>query len=146
MAAMLVAIMFQIGQSTAALAQQAASPSQAQQGKQTVGSQESSSGTGDPNARGERQGASYPDAPIAQNTVSSTEQQEGQQNRKPLGTAAAPYSEPSGVMASRPAGAFIAPGRQRRVHAIVISLAIVAAAGIAIGTVSALTHGSPSRP
>lgn len=101
--------------------------------------------------------AEYPDAPTPQNTQSSpsaanqsnvpasNDQQEEQQSR-PLGTAAAPETKPTGVTGSRPAGAVIAPAKQRRVHAILISVGLLAGAGIAIGTVAALSKGSPSRP
>lgn len=77
-------------------------------------------------------------------TGSGSDQQSDQ--TKPLGAAAAPYTRPTGVMGSRPAGAVIAPAKQRRVHAILISIGIVAGAGIAIGTVAALSKGSPARP
>jgi hypothetical protein len=92
---------------------------------------------------------SYPDAPApassqSKESSSSSDQQNGE--RKPLGTAAAPYTKPTGVMGSRPAGAVIAPAKQRRIHAILISVGILAGAGIAIGTVAALSKGSPSRP
>src|SRR5208282_2598124 len=92
----------------------------------------------------------YPDAPDSQSGQTSNSQStvEPQQSGdgKPLGTAAAPYSKPSGVTGSRPAGVAIAPAKQRRVRAIFISVGVVAAAAIAIGTVAALSHGSPSRP
>lgn len=67
-------------------------------------------------------------------------------SHKPVGTAAAPYEPTSGIAGSRPAGAAIAPAKQRRVRTIVISLAVVAGAAIAVGSVAALSHGSPSRP
>jgi len=69
-----------------------------------------------------------------------------QQNSHPVGTAAAPEVKPTGVAASRPAGAVIAPAKQRRVRTIVIRVGIIVAAGVAIGTVAALSHGSPARP
>ena len=65
---------------------------------------------------------------------------------KPVGTAAAPYEKTTGVAASRPAGAVIAPGKQKRAHVILIRVAIVVGAAIAVGTVVALSKGSPSRP
>lgn len=67
------------------------------------------------------------------------------QNREPVGTAAAPAYTPTGVTASRPAGAAIAPARQHRTRTILISLTIVAAAAVAIGVPIALASGSPSR-
>jgi hypothetical protein len=65
---------------------------------------------------------------------------------KPVGTAAAPYERTTGIAASRPAGAAIAPAKQRRVRTILISLGVVAGAAIAVGSVAALSHGSPSHP
>lgn len=65
---------------------------------------------------------------------------------KPVGTAAAPYIRPSGVAASRPAGAAIAPGKQRRAHSFVIKFALIAGAAAAGGAVVALSAGSRSRP
>jgi hypothetical protein len=65
---------------------------------------------------------------------------------KPVGTAVAPYEKTAGVTASRPAGAVIAPAKQRRVRAILIKVGIIVAAGVAIGTVAALSRGSSSQP
>ena len=65
---------------------------------------------------------------------------------KPVGTAAAPYEKTTGVAASRPAGAVIAPAKQRRARSILIRVSVVVGAAVAIGTVVALSHASPSRP
>jgi hypothetical protein len=65
---------------------------------------------------------------------------------KPVGTATAPYEKPSGVAASRPAGAVIAPAKQRHIHTIFIRVAIVAAAAAAVGAVAALSQASPGQP
>jgi hypothetical protein len=65
---------------------------------------------------------------------------------KPVGTAVAPDEKVTGVAASRPAGAVIAPARQRRVRSFLIKFGVVVGAGVAVGTVLALSHGSPSRP
>lgn len=64
----------------------------------------------------------------------------------PVGTAVAPYEKPIGIAASRPAGAVIAPAKQRRARSIAIRVAIVVGAAVAVGTVVALTRASPSRP
>jgi hypothetical protein len=79
---------------------------------------------------------------------SQSSNQEPQQNEpaKPVGTAAAPYEKTTGVAASRPAGAVIAPAKQRRVRTFLIRMGIVIGAGVAVGTVAALSHASPSRP
>jgi hypothetical protein len=70
-----------------------------------------------------------------------------QQNTpQPVGTAAAPYETIVGVPASRPAGAAIAPAKQKRTRTILISVGIVVATGVAVGTVVALSKGSPSQP
>ena len=83
----------------------------------------------------------------SQQSTSSSDSN-GQQSTSPkaVGTAAAPYEKPIGVAASRPAGAVIAPAKQRRVRSFLISIGIVVGAGVAIGTVAALSHASPSHP
>jgi len=65
---------------------------------------------------------------------------------KPVGTAAAPYEKTTGVAASRPAGAVIAPAKQRRSRTILIRFTVAVGAAVAVGTVVALSHGSRSRP
>ena len=64
----------------------------------------------------------------------------------PLGTAAAPSVKTTGVAASRPAGAAIAPAKQKRARSILIKVGVIVGAGVAIGTVVALSSASPSRP
>jgi hypothetical protein len=63
----------------------------------------------------------------------------------PVGTAVAPY-EKSGVPASRPAGAAIAPAKQRRIRSFAIRTALVVGAVVAIGAVAAASLSSPSQP
>jgi hypothetical protein len=75
---------------------------------------------------------------------SSSEQQQGP--AQPVGTAAAPYGKTMGIAASRPAGAAIAPAKQKRVRTILISVGVIVAAGVAVGSVAALSHGSSSHP
>ena len=65
---------------------------------------------------------------------------------KPVGTAAAPAESTVGITASRPAGAVIAPAKQRRARAILIRVGLIVGAGVALGTVLALTHATPSQP
>lgn len=64
----------------------------------------------------------------------------------PVGTAAAPYVKPEGVSASRPAGAAIAPAKQRRIRSFAIKAGLLIGAGVAIGVVTAASLSSPSRP
>lgn len=76
----------------------------------------------------------------------SQSQQPPAQQQPPVGTAAAPYERPTGVPGSRPAGAAIAPAKQRRVRAIVISLGLVLAGAGAIGAIAGLSKASHSQP
>ncbi|MGA9585683.1 MAG: hypothetical protein WBQ95_10170 [Terracidiphilus sp.] len=89
-----------------------------------------------------------PSAPTPQNT--SPEQQPSAQqpaaSQQPVGTAAAPYEKPTGVPGSSPAGAVIAPAKQRRVRAIVVRVSIILAAGAAVGAVVGLSKASHSQP
>lgn len=92
-----------------------------------------------------------PSAPVPQS--SSQPQPQNQQSQQPqapqqppVGTAAAPYEKPTGVPGSRPAGAAIAPAKQRRVRAIVISLGLVLAGAGAIGAVAGMSKASHSQP
>jgi FtsZ-interacting cell division protein ZipA len=76
----------------------------------------------------------------------SASEQQLEATPKPVGAAAAPFERTTGVAASRPAGAVIAPAKQRRARSILIRVSIVVGGAVAIGTVVALSHGSPSRP
>ncbi|HZR57529.1 MAG TPA: hypothetical protein VFA74_11695 [Terriglobales bacterium] len=64
---------------------------------------------------------------------------------QPTGTAAAPAITTTGNAASRPAGAAIAPPKQRQVRSFLIKFGFIAGAGAALGTVAALSMASPSR-
>ena len=64
----------------------------------------------------------------------------------PVGTAAAPVSKPEGVPGSTPAGAAIAPAKQKRVRTFAIRTALVVAAVVAVGVVVGLSEASSSRP
>src|SRR6185369_2128355 len=55
-------------------------------------------------------------------------------------------ADQKGSAASKPAGAAIAPAKQRRTRSLLIKLGIIAGAGAALGTVYGLSKGSPSRP
>lgn len=97
-----------------------------------------------------------PDSPgSARAPESSQEQADGAQHpsaqpdsnlRKPVGTAAAGPVDLMGVAASRPAGAALAPAKQRRVRLIMIRVGVIAAAAAALGTTVALTAAGPGRP
>ena len=66
--------------------------------------------------------------------------------QRPVGTAAAEAPKVSGVTAAQPAGAAIAPAKQRRVRTVVLKVGAILAAGAAVGTVVALTAATPSKP
>jgi hypothetical protein len=85
-------------------------------------------------------------SPAQSNPAQPNSDQQQNSVTRPVGTAAAPLEKPSGVTASRPAGAVIAPAKQRRARAILIRVSIVVGAAVAVGTVVALSHSSPSRP
>jgi hypothetical protein len=88
-----------------------------------------------------------------QTTSSPNQQSSGNQQQeaapagqKPVGTAAAESVPTSGVAASQPAGTAIAPGKQRRTRSIIIKVGALVGAGVAVGTVAALTLGTSSKP
>lgn len=64
----------------------------------------------------------------------------------PLGTGAAPDLGSRGVPASRPAGAAIAPAKQRRVSIISVRTALLVGGAVALGVVTGLTLGTSARP
>lgn len=79
-------------------------------------------------------------------TPSPGAKQEQNNPTEPVGTAAAPYEKTTGVAASRPAGAVIAPARQKRARSILIKVGVILGAAVAIGTVAGLSSASPSKP
>ncbi len=78
--------------------------------------------------------------------IAPEQQQQQNSTSMPLGTAVAPDEKTVGVAASRPAGAVIAPAKQRRTRSILIKVGVLLGACVALGTVLALSAGSPSRP
>ena len=87
-----------------------------------------------------------PNGQPVQQQQTPAEQPATQQSPQPLGTAAAESARTAGGAASRPAGTAIAPMKQRQVRSFLIKLGLIAAGGVALGTVYALTKGSPSKP
>lgn len=69
-----------------------------------------------------------------------------EKRQRPVGTAAAEAPKVSGVTAAQPAGAAIAPAKQRRVRTVVLKVGAILGAGAAIGTVIALSAATPSKP
>lgn len=82
---------------------------------------------------------SLPDAPQAQD-------QSAQQQTPPSGAAGAKAATTKGAPVAQPAGAAVAPARERGHRSLLIKLGLLAGAGVAVGSAVALSHGSPSRP
>ena len=64
----------------------------------------------------------------------------------PQGAATAETAPALGGAASKPAGAAIAPAKQRQMRSFLLKLGAIAGAGVALGTVYALTRGTSSTP
>jgi hypothetical protein len=77
---------------------------------------------------------------------SRTDDKQDEKLQRPVGTAAAEGPRVSGVTAAQPAGAAIAPAKQRRVRTIVLKVGAILGASAAIGTVIALSAATPSKP
>jgi hypothetical protein len=91
----------------------------------------------------QQQAGSAPSKPQAAQTQPAQSQPQPQ---KPVGTAAAEAPDTSGIAASQPAGVAIAPAKQRRVRTIVLRMGALIGAGVAVGSVVALTAGTSSKP
>jgi len=87
-----------------------------------------------------------PTAPSPQTTTSTRPAQPVTQRENPAGAAAAEKGVTRGGAASKPAGTAIAPAKQRQVRSLLIKLGVLAAAGVAVGTVMGLSKGSPTSP
>jgi cytoskeletal protein RodZ len=85
---------------------------------------------------------SLPDAPQATPQAQTGQQQEP----APSGTAGAKAANVKGAPVAQPAGAAVAPARQRGHRSLFIKLGLLAGAGIAVGTVVALSAKSQPRP
>jgi outer membrane biosynthesis protein TonB len=90
-------------------------------------------------------GATKPQ-PEQPQTTPAVAQQPVQNAPQPSGTAAAQAGKLSGNAASRPAGAAIAPAKQRQVRSFLIKMGVIAGAGVAIGTVALLSKGTSPKP
>lgn len=87
-----------------------------------------------------------PDLSGQSSNTQSTPDQPQNGATKPVGTAAAPLDRGTGVAATRPAGAVIAPAKQRRARTILIRVGVIVGAAAAVGIVVGLSKASPSRP
>jgi len=130
--------------SAATLAPQAVNSESSQQSAQDTATDPAPpQGTAQSDAAG-----NLPDSPSAAQSGNQTQpaDQKGSAPQEPRGTAAAEAARTHGGAASKPAGAAIAPAKQRRTRSLLIKLGIIAGAGAALGTVYGLSKGSPSRP
>jgi hypothetical protein len=91
----------------------------------------------------QKQDDSLPDAPQSQSPPTAQDQQPA---TPPSGAAGAKAANVKGAPVAQPAGAAVAPPRQRGHRSLLIKLGVLAGAGIAVGSVVALSERSPSRP
>jgi hypothetical protein len=87
-----------------------------------------------------------PDAPQPQVAQSQPAQPQQQSTQAPSGAAGAKAANAKGAPVAQPVGAAVAPARQRGHRSLLIKLGLLAGAGIAVGTVVALSEKSPTRP
>lgn len=84
--------------------------------------------------------------PTSTSSDSRPADKQDEKRQRPVGTAAAEGPRVSGVTAAQPAGAAIAPAKQRRVRTVVLKVGAILGAGAAIGAVVALSAATPSKP
>ena len=124
---------------------QAQEPATPQRAQQQTPAQAGDQQTGKP-------GADMPAAPepaVQQSEpgfASSSQDAQPQDVQKPVGTAAGPYTRPTGVAGSRPAGAAIAPSKQKRKKSLMIRVGLIVGGAVAVGTVAGLSMASSSKP
>jgi hypothetical protein len=101
-----------------------------------------------PDSPGAVESAQLEAQPPAQPPAQQPQPQPAQQQppKEPLGTAAAQTVPTMGVAASKPAGAALAPAKQRRIRTILIRTGAIVGAAAAVGVTMALTEASPSKP
>jgi hypothetical protein len=100
----------------------------------------------DPSPQNNAPQTATPASPQTGVSPSESSQDQTPKPQRPVGTAAAEAPKVSGVTAAQPAGVAIAPAKQRRVRTIVLRVGALVGAGVAVGTVIALTAGTPSKP
>lgn len=83
---------------------------------------------------------------VSAQPAQSTTSQSQPSGQKPVGTAAAEAPDASGIAASQPAGVAIAPAKQRRTRTIILRMGAIIGAGVAVGSVVALTEATSSKP
>lgn len=96
-----------------------------------------------PDAAGAQQEQQPSTAP-AQTTI--PEGPQPKQPSEPVGAATAESVPTAGGAAAKPAGVAIAPAKQHQTRSLMLKIGAVVAAGAALGTVFALSHGTSSTP
>ena len=129
----------------ALVAQNGTPQSQESSGQATAPASPAASGQQAP-AADQAQASPQNSTQAAQPAQSQTTPAQSSQPSRPAGTAVAETPSTTGVAASNPAGAAIAPAKPHRVRIFLISLGAIAGAGVALGAVAALSSASPSRP
>ena len=102
-----------------------------------------------PDAAGAQQEQQLTETAPAQAQTQTTTIPEGPQPKKqaePVGAATAESVPTTGGAAAKPAGVAIAPAKQHQTRSWLIKVGAVLAAGAALGTVYALSHGTSSTP
>jgi cytoskeletal protein RodZ len=96
----------------------------------------------------------YPDAagnpqlqaPTQPQSTTAGQSQVPRQQTEPQGSATAGKVPTAGGAAAKPAGAAIAPAKQRQARSLLIKMGAVVAGAVAAGTIYALSKGTPSTP
>ena len=91
----------------------------------------------------QKEDQSLPDAPQSQAAQTPANQEP---TPAPSGAAGAKAANVKGAPVAQPAGAAVAPARQRGHRSFLIKVGLVAGAAVAVGAVVALSAKSPARP
>ncbi|MGB8131734.1 MAG: hypothetical protein WCG81_18250 [Candidatus Angelobacter sp.] len=97
-----------------------------------------------PDASGTQQEQQTPNAEPQTTTVPEAPKPKPQ--TEPVGAATAESVPTAGGAAAKPAGIAIAPAKQHQTRSLLLKIGAVAAAGAALGTIFALSHGTSSTP
>jgi hypothetical protein len=114
--------------------------------KQSTSEQSAPTATWNIAALASPEGSSPGGQPQNINTQNAAQDTQTQTPQRPVGTAAAEAPKSTGVAASQPAGVAIAPAKQHRMRTIVIRTGAIIAAGVAVGSVIALTAATGPKP
>ena len=94
----------------------------------------------------EPQNATEVQQPATTMTEQAPEAPQPKKPQEPAGAATAEKVPTAGGAASKPAGVAIAPAKQHQTRSLLLKIGAIAAAGVAAGTVYALSRGTSSTP